>query len=160
MVKPFAIPQAFLSLSTRLGGDPLQIQGPGGNTSIKREDVMWIKASGTELADARTGDIFVAVDVDRAQAEIDGAGDGTCRAAMLDQSSAIRPSIETTFHALFEQFFHVFAGGLAVDAARGAFTVMDFACLLREFLSHIVGVLRDRIAYLAQLAEHFAVRGL
>ena len=102
MVKPFAIPQAFLALSARLGGDPLQIQGPGGNTSIKREEVMWIKASGTELADARTADIFVAVDVDRAQAEIDGAGDGTCRAAMLDRDSPIRPSIETTFHALFE----------------------------------------------------------
>ena len=94
---------AFRALSARLGSDPLQIQGPGGNTSIKRDETMWIKASGTELADAEREDIFVAVDLSRARAEIDGAGDGTCRAAMLDGGSTIRPSIETTFHALFEQ---------------------------------------------------------
>ena len=96
------IPEAFLALSARLGGDPLQIQGPGGNTSVKRDGVMWIKASGTQLADAETADIFVAVDVERARAEIDGAGDGTCRTAMVDTASPIRPSIETTFHALFD----------------------------------------------------------
>ena len=101
MVTP--IPDAFRALSRRLGADPLQIQGPGGNTSIKRDGVMWIKASGTQLADAQSADIFVAVDLAKARAEIDGAGDGTCRAAMLDEGSAIRPSIETTFHALFEQ---------------------------------------------------------
>ena len=103
MVSAPPIPDAFRTLSARLGGDPLQIQGPGGNTSVKRDGTMWIKASGTELADAETKDIFVAVDRERAQAEIDGAGDGTCRAAMLDAGSAIRPSIETTFHALFDQ---------------------------------------------------------
>ena len=76
---------------------------PAANTSIKRDGAMWIKASGTELADAEREDIFVAVDLARARAEIDGVGDGTCRTAMLDQGSPIRPSIETTFHALFEQ---------------------------------------------------------
>ena len=93
---------AFRALSARLGGDPLQVQGPGGNTSIKSDGAMWIKASGTKLADAATGDVFVAVDVGRARAEVDGAGDGTCRAAMLDPGSSVRPSIETTFHALLD----------------------------------------------------------
>ena len=100
------IPTDFLELSARLGADPLQIQGPGGNTSIKNDKMMWIKASGTELADAMTTEIFVAVDLARARAEIadtgQGVGDGTCRAAMLDISSSIRPSIETTFHALID----------------------------------------------------------
>lgn len=90
----------FCALSARLGRDPLLIQGPGGNTSIKTETRMWVKASGTELADAERAPIFVAVDLARARAEIDGAGDGTCRAALCDPAGTLRPSIETTFHAL------------------------------------------------------------
>ncbi|WGH79261.1 class II aldolase/adducin family protein [Jannaschia ovalis] len=91
---------AFRALSARLGADPLQVQGPGGNTSIKDGDTMWIKASGTELAEAQSRDIFVAVDLPRARAEADGAGDGTCRAALKDADGTLRPSIETTFHAI------------------------------------------------------------
>ena len=49
---------AFCALSARLGRDPLQVQGPGGNTSIKDRETLWIKASGTELADAETKQIF------------------------------------------------------------------------------------------------------
>ena len=95
-------PADFRALSARLGRDPLRIQGPGGNTSFKIDDAMWIKASGTELADAQERDVFVAVSVPRARAEIgeDSVLDGTCRAAMLDPASNVRPSIETTFHAL------------------------------------------------------------
>lgn len=89
----------FRRLSARLGRDPLQVQAAGGNTSIKQDGVMWIKASGTELAAADTSDIFVAVDLERARAELRGIGDGTCRAAKLDTASSLRPSIETTFHA-------------------------------------------------------------
>ena len=62
----------FRALSARLGSDPLQVQGPGGNTSIKDGEVMWIKASGTELANAETQDIFVAVDRNAAKAEASG----------------------------------------------------------------------------------------
>jgi len=89
----------FRALSAALGQDPLQVQGPGGNTSIKDGNVMWIKASGTELANAETQDIFVAVDRDAAKAEANGAGDGSCKATVLDPAITLRPSIETTFHA-------------------------------------------------------------
>lgn len=89
----------FRALSARLGQDPLRVQGPGGNTSIKSGAVMWIKASGTELADAEREDIFVAVDRDAAKAEASGQGDGSCKATVLDPTSVRRPSIETTFHA-------------------------------------------------------------
>ncbi|MEO0637697.1 MAG: class II aldolase/adducin family protein [Pseudomonadota bacterium] len=97
-----AIPADFLELSRDLGADPLRIQGPGGNTSIKANGVMHVKASGTELADACEQDIFVAVDVEKARAEARGAGDGTCKAAVLPGGSGLRPSIETTFHAAFD----------------------------------------------------------
>lgn len=90
---------AFRKLSADLGSDPLQVQGPGGNTSLKEDGVMWIKASGTELADAMERDIFVAVDHAAAKAEAHGAGDGTCKATVIDPAVTLRPSIETTFHA-------------------------------------------------------------
>ncbi|WP_224825974.1 class II aldolase/adducin family protein [Cognatishimia sp. MH4019] len=93
---------AFRTLSARLGQDPLQVQGPGGNTSIKEGEVMWIKASGTELADAEVKPIFVAVDREKAKAEAFGAGDGTCKATVIDPANTLRPSIETTFHALLD----------------------------------------------------------
>ncbi len=92
----------FRALSAALGQDPLQVQGPGGNTSIKDGGVMWIKASGTELANAETQDIFVAVDRDAAKAEARGAGDGSCKATVLDPAITLRPSIETTFHAALD----------------------------------------------------------
>ncbi len=92
----------FRALSARLGQDPLRVQGPGGNTSIKSDNVMWIKASGTELADAERKPIFVAVDRDAAKAEASGAGDGSCKATVLDKTNTLRPSIETTFHAALD----------------------------------------------------------
>ncbi|MEM6939336.1 MAG: class II aldolase/adducin family protein [Pseudomonadota bacterium] len=95
-------PPDFRALSARLGQDPLQVQGPGGNTSIKSGNVMWIKASGTELAQAERQEIFVAVDRAAALAEARGAGDGTCKAAVLDPEVSLRPSIETTFHAALD----------------------------------------------------------
>lgn len=102
MTNPNLLCPAFRALSARLGQDPLQVQGPGGNTSVKGDGVMWIKASGTELADAESKDIFVAVDLEAARAEALGAGDGTCKATVLDPSVALRPSIETTFHAMLD----------------------------------------------------------
>lgn len=93
---------AFRAFSAELGQDPLRVQGPGGNTSIKSGDVMWIKASGTELANAETAPIFVAVDRNAAKAEAGGAGDGSCKATVLDPANTLRPSIETTFHAALD----------------------------------------------------------
>ena len=51
----------FLQLSAKIGQDRALVQGPGGNTSIKEDDVLWVKASGTELANALTAEIFVPV---------------------------------------------------------------------------------------------------
>ncbi|MEQ8658606.1 MAG: class II aldolase/adducin family protein [Hyphomicrobiales bacterium] len=97
-----ALPEEFLTLSAVCGSDPLRVQGPGGNTSIKIGETLWIKASGTELANALDQDIFVAVDRAIALSEAKGAGDGTCQAAILDPERGLRPSIETTFHALID----------------------------------------------------------
>ena len=51
---------AFRALSARLGQDPLRVQGPGGNTSVKirqpdlfgdEEEILYVKGSGWDLAD-------------------------------------------------------------------------------------------------------------
>lgn len=100
---PNLVTDDFRALSARLGQDPLQVQGPGGNTSIKSDDVMWIKASGTELANAEQEDIFVPVDRGAAISEARGtAGDGSCKDTVLDPAIMLRPSIETTFHAALD----------------------------------------------------------
>ncbi|WP_114391456.1 class II aldolase/adducin family protein [Notoacmeibacter marinus] len=91
-------------LSARVGSDPLLIQAAGGNTSVKDDDVMWIKASGTRLAEALDREIFVPVDLPAMQAALDDPdadADQTERFALGDTS--LRPSIETSLHAVFTQ---------------------------------------------------------
>ncbi|MEO0342169.1 MAG: class II aldolase/adducin family protein [Pseudomonadota bacterium] len=101
--EPHLVTSEFRALSAALGQNRLRVQGPGGNTSIKSDDVMWIKASGTELAHAETQDIFVPVDRKSAIAEArEEAGDGSCKTTVLDPAITLRPSIETTFHAALE----------------------------------------------------------
>lgn len=103
MTRPEMLTSAFRKLSASLGQNPLRVQGPGGNTSIKDAEVMWIKASGTELADAERTSIFVAVDRAAAVAEArEEAGDGSCKSTILDPTLNLRPSIETTFHAALD----------------------------------------------------------
>ncbi|HXT08649.1 MAG TPA: class II aldolase/adducin family protein [Roseiarcus sp.] len=92
------------AVSADLGADPLRIQGPGGNTSIKEGARMWIKASGTELAEAERRDIFVVVDLDRMRAAMAaGAPEADQPAQFLLDRGGLRPSIETSLHAVFPQ---------------------------------------------------------
>lgn len=95
---------ALAAASARIGADPLLIQGPGGNTSVKDGGVMWIKASGTNLADALTRDVFVPCDLAAMRAAM------AANSARADQpaefalrTGGLRPSIETSLHAVFPQ---------------------------------------------------------
>ncbi|TGQ67432.1 class II aldolase [Mesorhizobium sp. M00.F.Ca.ET.186.01.1.1] len=98
---------ALRSLSAAIGQDPHLTQAAGGNTSLKAGDTLWIKASGTWLKDALTGDIMVPV----AMAPLLEAVERRDPAADKPQAFAIdelnprglRPSIETTVHALMPQ---------------------------------------------------------
>ena len=91
--------QSFVALSARLGADPQLVQAAGGNTSIKRNGALWIKASGKQLRAANTENVFVPLDLAgvRAGVERDEA-DPTAGRVLGD--TALRPSIETTLHAL------------------------------------------------------------
>ncbi len=103
MLPPADFPR-LRAVSARIGADPRRIQGPGGNTSLKEGATMWIKASGTELAQAEQRDIFVPVDLERMRAALD-AGDVEADqpAAFLLADGGLRPSIETSLHAMFPQ---------------------------------------------------------
>ena len=94
---------ALRVLSARAGSDPTLTQAAGGNTSVKDGDVMWIKASGTQLADALTRDIFVPVDLPAMRSAL-AAGDSSAdQPAAFALSGTLRPSIETSLHAVFSQ---------------------------------------------------------
>jgi rhamnose utilization protein RhaD (predicted bifunctional aldolase and dehydrogenase) len=93
---------ALAALSATLGRDPEQVQAAGGNTSLKLDGVLWVKASGLWLADALERNLFVPV---RLAPVLRGIGQGEpdpvgpAIAHELD-ADGLRPSIETTLHAL------------------------------------------------------------
>lgn len=93
------------ALSAKVGADPLLVQAAGGNTSLKQDGVMWIKASGTWLQQAQERDIFVPVAIEPLLAALE-RDDPACESCTdfvrADLNSVgLRPSIETTVHASF-----------------------------------------------------------
>lgn len=88
-------------LASGLGADPLLVQGSGGNISWKEGDVLWVKASGTQFAQASNQDIFVPVDLSHLREAISVRNFSS--APRVVSKSDLRPSIETFFHALIPQ---------------------------------------------------------
>jgi rhamnose utilization protein RhaD (predicted bifunctional aldolase and dehydrogenase) len=85
------------ALSEQLGSDPLLVQANNGNTSIKLDGKLWIKASGKWLANAQREEIFIPVDLAAFQESLAANVDfsGTCAG-----SGCLRPSIETAMHGV------------------------------------------------------------
>lgn len=90
--------EQVLSYCAELGKDSLLVQGSGGNVSWKDKDVLWIKASGFRLDEALTKKVFVPVDLAALRAEL-ASGNYDASPSVLENNS-LRPSIETTLHAL------------------------------------------------------------
>lgn len=97
----------FVDLSRDIGSDILKTQGAGGNTSWKRDGLMWVKASGTWLAHARERDIMVPVRVEPLVAALrdhDPRAEKAVEFIVNElNASGLRPSIETSFHAALPQ---------------------------------------------------------
>jgi rhamnose utilization protein RhaD (predicted bifunctional aldolase and dehydrogenase) len=93
--------------SARIGADPLLVQAAGGNTSLKSGGVMWIKASGTWLMHAASREIMVPVDLAALLDAVsrDDPACETCQDFVRGDlnPSGLRPSIETTVHALMPE---------------------------------------------------------
>lgn len=97
--------RALLRYSAAIGADAALVQGAGGNVSLKQDGVLWVKASGTWLAQAETQDIMVPLQLapllEAIRAEDVVAMEDAARFVQLqDNPSGLRPSIETTMHAL------------------------------------------------------------
>ena len=135
-------------LSAVLGRDPEQVQAAGGNTSIKLDGMLWVKASGLWLADAERRASFVPVGL---KAVLDGiAGDladpvGPAVHTALN-SEGLRPSIETTMHAL-----------LPHQVVIHTHSVRTLALAIRE---NARSLLAERLAHLAWAFVPYAHPGL
>ncbi len=96
--------RALLAYAARIGADRLLVQGAGGNVSLKRDGVLWVKASGTWLMHADTRDIMVPVDLAPLLAAIHADDAAAMEAAQQFvpawAETTLRPSIETTMHGL------------------------------------------------------------
>ena len=111
---------SLLRLSADIGRDPLLIQASSGNTSVKLNGIMWIKASGTWLADAERDEIFVPVDLKEALSAVHR---NTEAPADWETPSGVRlrASIETTMHAVLPSrvVAHVHSVNTIAWAVRG-----------------------------------------
>ncbi|MFL5338076.1 MAG: class II aldolase/adducin family protein [Geminicoccaceae bacterium] len=100
-MRPAALAE-LAAFSAAIGRNPEQVQAAGGNTSLKADGLLWVKASGLWLADAATRDIFVPVGLEPVlQGIADDAPDPVSGAVAAELNpEGLRPSIETTLHAL------------------------------------------------------------
>ena len=92
---------AISQFCAELGQDHLLVQGAGGNVSWKDGDTLWIKGSGTWLANAKVANIFVPVDLKKLISSL-SRGDFSVTPQLIT-TAVLRPSIETILHALMPQ---------------------------------------------------------
>ncbi len=93
-------------LSVFLGNNLDWVQGAGGNTSVKENGVLWVKASGYWLSDAQNNNIFVPLDRQTVLDKIEQGIEELNSALSLEKKyHSLRPSIETTMHALMRHRF-------------------------------------------------------
>jgi len=90
-------------LSSRLGANPLLVQASSGNTSVKDDGVLWIKASGKWLQDAEREEMFVPLSLAAVRDCLahDLPLPANCSASGPLQ--LLSPSIETFLHAILPQ---------------------------------------------------------
>ncbi len=85
--------QALRELTERVGSNPLLTQASTGNTSLKLDGVLWIKASGKWMADALQDDILTPLVLADLQ--------GECLGRNLDPAERYSgASLETAMHAV------------------------------------------------------------
>ena len=87
------------AISVSMGRDPALTQASGGNTSLKEDGTLWVKASGKNLACAEKENIFVKLSMNEAVRKALALDESDLELSPLCNSN-LRPSIETTLHAL------------------------------------------------------------
>ncbi len=141
--------KALATLSSRLGRDPLTTQAAGGNTSLKLDGALWIKASGTWLAEAGTRDIFLPVALAPLREAIDANDERAAKATDFviasDNPHGLRPSVETSVHAVFPfaAVLHVHCIETVAHAVRA-----DAEAGIAARLAALSGIVHVHIPYL------------
>ena len=107
----------FKEVSFKLGSDKNLVQAAGGNTSMKINNSMFIKASGTWLQDSLEKDIFVEVNLKSIQNKIQNEIDDNY-VDDITSNNNLRPSVETSFHALinYKYVLHVHSTSTIANA--------------------------------------------
>lgn len=113
--------ESVTQYSTQIGKNVSLVQGAGGNVSWKENNILWVKASGTWLAEADHKDIFVPLNLTEVRDLIDEDVADFTSARISD--TQLRPSIETSLHALLPQSVVVHVHAIDVIARA----VMDDA---------------------------------
>jgi rhamnose utilization protein RhaD (predicted bifunctional aldolase and dehydrogenase) len=85
-------------MSARLGGNADLIQAGGGNTSIKLDGKLWVKASGKWLIHAASEEMFLPIPLADILRSIERNEEYTTEHTTSD-GITLRPSVETTMHA-------------------------------------------------------------
>ena len=93
------ISKSLINITEKVGRDINLVQGPGGNISFKSNGFMYIKASGAKMSDVKNKNIFVKTDHYKILASLKQNDPDPIKNSW-DKSSLMRPSIETTMHAL------------------------------------------------------------
>ena len=86
----------YLGLSHAVAIDATYVQGGGGNVSVKIDQQILVKSSGTRLMDASVNSGFVVMDIDKAKACITSGE--SLEGAVSKHSPPGRPSIEAPLH--------------------------------------------------------------
>ena len=86
-------PSLLDQVSMQIGQKNFLVQGPGGNTSWKHDSDLWVKASGYQLKDSISEEIFCQVKIDNPLVNVNSDGKN--------------PSIESTLHAIRPEEFVV-----------------------------------------------------
>lgn len=147
----------LLSFSAQIGRDPLLTQGFAGNTSIKVDGRLWIKASGKWLANALQEDIFLPLDLCQIRSSTHQQR-ATATTVTNLSGEELTPSIETAMHAILPQrvVVHVHSVNTLARAVR-ADAQEHLACQLRGLRWHWVPYVRSGLP-LAREIERVAAR--
>jgi rhamnose utilization protein RhaD (predicted bifunctional aldolase and dehydrogenase) len=97
--------KALINFCNEIGKNRLFVQGAGGNVSYKDSNLLYIKASGKRIGDAKKEEIFVPVDLKNLNYELDRKNFSITPRVDNSSSLKLKPSIETIMHALMPEKF-------------------------------------------------------
>jgi rhamnose utilization protein RhaD (predicted bifunctional aldolase and dehydrogenase) len=109
----------LVEVSARVGRDLDLVQAGGGNTSLKEDGTLWVKASGKWLVHAAEDDMFLPVPMTDIARQL-AAEDEKFPEYKTRTGAALRPSVETAVHAVMPQrvVIHVHSVRTIAWAAR------------------------------------------